>query len=122
MLFLPASGGGFAFGSGSGLSVSAQSLNGMGSGFVSGAPGSQSFSFTNGPLGFDLNSLGQQFSIRPDFIARLTMGKSWSIFSHGQNLGWVGFDPTTSSCVFYGDGGAGFGSSLTASMASSGVF
>jgi hypothetical protein len=122
MMLLATPGGGFASGAGNGMSVIAQSLNGMGSGFLSGGNGSQSFSFTDGPLGFNLNSLGQQFSIRPDFITKLALGNSWSIFSRGQNLGWIGFDPATSSYVFNGEGGSGFGSSLAASLASSGAF
>ena len=121
LLLLPTAGGSSVFGAGGGLSVSAQSLNGMGSGFLSGTSGSQAFSFTNGPLGFNLNSLGQQFSLRPDFISRLISGNSWSIFSHGQNVGWMGFDPTTSSYVFNGDNGSGLGSSLAASLAGAGV-
>lgn len=120
MMFLSTSGG-YAFGTGGGISVSAQSLNGMGSGFLSGVPGSQSFSFRNGPLDFDFNSLGKQYSLRPDFISKLNMGKSWSVYNNGQNLGWVGFNPTTNSCAFSGGLGSGLGSGMTASLASSGA-
>jgi hypothetical protein len=115
--------GGYAFEAISSFSVSAQSLGGIGSGIYSGLSNSQSFSFTNGPLGFALsNSLGKQYSLRPDLISAMINGSSWNIFQHGQVLGRILFDPTTNSFTSNGNIDSGLMSSLTASLASSRAF
>lgn len=99
-----------------GNSVSASSISqgGFTTGLMRGSFGSQSFSFTNTPFGMNFMTAGKVFSLRPDFISKLALGQSYSIFSNGQNIGSIGFG--SSSGYFSGNLDSNLGSSMAAAM------
>ena len=103
---------------GNGVSASSISAGGFTQGWMQGQFGSQPFSFTNTPFGMNFMTAGKVFSLRPDFISKLALGQSYSIFSNGQNLGSIGFGSSTG--YFSGNLDSNLGSSMAASMMSSG--
>jgi hypothetical protein len=111
---------GYAQAGGNGVSASSISQGGFTQGFMADKFGSQPFSFTDTPFGLNFLSAGKLFSIRPDFISKLALGQSYSIFSYGQNCGSIGFGPTEG--YFSGNLGANLGPSMAAAMVSSSSF
>jgi hypothetical protein len=104
---------------GPGVSAGLFSHGGLIQGLMRGQSGSQTFSFTNTPFDNIFQTGGNVYSLRQDFISKLPLGESCSVFSNGQNIGWIGFGPT--SGYFSGNLGSNMGSSMTASMLSSGL-
>lgn len=103
---------------GNGVSVSSITQGGFTQGLMRGQFGSQSFSFANTPFGRRFETAGQVFSLRPDFISKLPLGQSYSIFSNGQNVGSLGLGSTNS--YLSGNLDSNLGSSMATSMMSSG--
>lgn len=82
--------------------------------------GSQPFSFKSTPFGFDINTAGKAYSLKPDFVSQTGFGKSWSLFENGSPVGSIGMSNVTNSITSQGLGSR-MGAGIAAALRSAGA-